>query len=72
MTGGMYRIENTASDHAGVLKYTMLSWGEKQPDIFLVSKEGVKVYTQRLGEVWLPEIVYDDRISGFFFVSTAV
>jgi len=48
MTGGMYRIENTASDHAGVLKYTMLSWGEKQPDIFLVSKEGVKVYTQRI------------------------
>jgi len=46
--GGMYRIENTASDHAGVLKYTMLAWGEKQPDIFLVSKEGVKVYTQRI------------------------
>ena len=48
--GGMYRIENTASDHAGVLKYTMLAWGEKQPDIFLVSKEGVKVYTQRSRE----------------------
>jgi len=44
----MYRIENTASEHAGVLKHTMLAWGEKQPDIFLVSKEGVKVYTQRI------------------------
>jgi len=44
----MYHIENTASDHAGVLKHTMLAWGEKQPDIFLVSKEGVKVYTQRI------------------------
>ena len=45
---GMYRIENTSSEHASVLKYTVMAWGERQPDIYLVSKEGVKVYTQRL------------------------
>ena len=45
---GMYRIENTSSEHASVLKYTVIAWGERQPDIYLVSKEGVKVYTQRL------------------------
>ena len=43
----MYRIENTTSEHATVLKYTVMGWGERQPDIYLVSKEGVKVYTQR-------------------------
>ena len=46
----MYRIENTSSEHADVLKYTVMAWGERQPDIYLVSKEGVKVYTQRLVE----------------------
>jgi len=45
---GMYRIENTTSEHATVLKYTVLGWGERQPDVYLVSKEGVKVYTQRI------------------------
>jgi len=45
---GLYRIENTASDHASILKTTVLAWGERQPDVYLVSKEGVKVYTQRI------------------------
>jgi len=45
---GLYRIENTASDHASILKSTVLAWGERQPDVYLVSKEGVKVYTQRI------------------------
>ena len=44
---GMYRIENTSSEHISVLKYTVMVWGERQFDIYLVSKEGVKVYTQR-------------------------
>jgi len=44
----MYRIENTTSEHASVLKYTVATWGERQPDVYLVSKEGVKVYTQRI------------------------
>merc|ERR1712142_431170 len=45
---GTYRIENTASEHASVLKSAVVSWGERQPDVYLVSKEGVKVYTQRI------------------------
>jgi len=48
MAGSMYQIENTEDEHASVLKYTMQAWGEKQPDMFLVSTEGVKVYTQRI------------------------
>ena len=44
---GMYRIENTSSEHISMSKYTMMACGERQFDIYLVSKEGVKVYTQR-------------------------
>jgi len=44
----VYRIENTVEDHTSVLKNAVSAWGEKQPDIYLVSKEGVKVYTQRV------------------------
>ena len=40
----MYLIEITSSEHASVLKYTVMAWGERQPDIYLVSKERVKVY----------------------------
>ena len=47
---GMYLIENTSSEHVSLLEYTVMAWGERQPDIYLVSKEGVKVYTQRLVE----------------------
>jgi len=46
--GVSFQIENTESEHASVLRYTIHAWGEKQPDMFLVSKEGVKVYTQRI------------------------
>jgi len=45
---GMYRIENTMTEHASMLKYAVVTWGEKQPDMYLVSREGVKVYTQRI------------------------
>ena len=44
---GMYCIENNVTEHASMLKYTVVGWGERQPDMYLVSKEGVKVYTQR-------------------------
>ena len=44
---GMYRIENTMTEHASMLKYAVVTWGEKQPDMYFVSREGVKVYTQR-------------------------
>ena len=44
---GMYRIENTVNDHTNLLKQTVNHWGDIQPDMYLVSKEGVKVYTQR-------------------------
>ena len=45
---GMYRIENTSSEHASVLKSTIVAWGEKQPDVYLVSKDGEKIYTQTI------------------------
>eukprot|EP00092_Neocalanus_flemingeri_P010726 GFUD01011554.1.p1 GENE.GFUD01011554.1~~GFUD01011554.1.p1 ORF type:complete len:326 (+),score=87.01 GFUD01011554.1:56-1033(+) len=45
---GMYRIENTMEEHASMVKYAVVAWGEKQPDMYLVSSEGVKVYTQRI------------------------
>ena len=52
---GMYLIENTSSEHVSLLEYTVMAWwGERQPDIYLVSKEGVKVYTQR----WNNNILY--------------
>ena len=44
---GLYQIENTMAEHASMLKSTVVAWGERQPDMYLVSKEGVKVYTQR-------------------------
>merc|ERR1719186_2583000 len=31
-----------------MLKSTVVAWGERQPDMYLVSREGVKVYTQRI------------------------
>merc|ERR1719186_261630 len=36
------------AEHASMLKSTVVAWGERQPDMYLVSREGVKVYTQRI------------------------
>jgi len=44
----MYHIENTINDHTNLLKQTVTHWGDLQPDMYLVSREGVKVYTQRI------------------------
>jgi len=44
----MYRVENTLIEHSNLLKLTLTDWGERQPDMYLISLEGVKVFTQRI------------------------
>jgi len=43
-----YKLEHIMSDHIGVLVGTMQKWGNSQPDLYMISEEGHKIYTQRL------------------------
>ena len=42
-----YKLEHIMSDHIGVLVGTMQKWGNSQPDVYMISEEGHKIYTQR-------------------------
>jgi len=43
-----YKLEHVLSDHMGVLVGTMQKWGNGQPDVYIISEEGHKIYTQKL------------------------
>jgi len=45
---GMLHIESRIEDYSAMLRFTVKEWGEKEPDMFLVSSDGFKVYTQRI------------------------
>jgi len=43
-----YKLEHVTSDHVGVLVGTMQKWANSQPDLYIISEEGHKIYTQKL------------------------
>ena len=48
-----YRLEHDTAHHASLLENTVQSWANPQTDVFLISREGHKVFTNRsdIGEV---------------------
>jgi len=43
-----YKLEHVPSDHVAVLVETMHKWSNSQPDVYIISKEGHKIYTHKL------------------------
>eukprot|EP00092_Neocalanus_flemingeri_P032900 GFUD01035782.1.p1 GENE.GFUD01035782.1~~GFUD01035782.1.p1 ORF type:complete len:427 (-),score=96.28 GFUD01035782.1:70-1350(-) len=43
-----YKLEHEMTDHLGVLVGTVQKWGNDQPDVYIISEEGHKIYTQKL------------------------
>jgi len=43
-----YKLEYFAADHQEVLKGTLLEWSKTENDIYLVSSEGHKIFTQKI------------------------
>eukprot|EP00092_Neocalanus_flemingeri_P001012 GFUD01001080.1.p1 GENE.GFUD01001080.1~~GFUD01001080.1.p1 ORF type:complete len:433 (+),score=92.93 GFUD01001080.1:53-1351(+) len=43
-----YKLEHEMTDHLGVLAGTIQKWGNDQPDVYIISEEGHKIYTQKL------------------------
>ena len=42
-----YKLEHELSDHMGLLVGTMQKWANGQPDVYIISEEGHKIYTQK-------------------------
>ena len=42
-----YKLEHVPVDHMVVLVETMQKWGNSQPDMYIISEEGHKVYTHK-------------------------
>ena len=42
-----YKLEHKLSDHIGVLAGTIQKCGNGQPDVYIISEEGHKIYTQK-------------------------
>jgi len=43
-----YKLEHVRGDHIGVLMETMHKWSNNQPDMYIISEEGHKIYTHKL------------------------
>jgi len=43
-----YKLEHVAGDHLSVLVETMRKWSNSQPDMYIISEEGHKIYTHKL------------------------
>jgi len=43
-----YKLEHVPGDHLGVLVETMHKWSNNQPDMYIISEEGHKIYTHKL------------------------
>jgi len=43
-----YKLEHVMADHLGVLVGTMQKWSNSQPDVYIISEEGHKIYTQKV------------------------
>ena len=56
-----YKIAHEENVHVGILSSTIQKWSNSHPDIFIISKEGHKIYTQsmilRFYSAWLPDVL---------------
>jgi len=43
-----YKLEHVQGDHMGVLMETMHKWSNSQPDMYIISVEGHKIYTHKM------------------------
>jgi len=43
-----YKLEHVPSDHMALLVETMHKWSNSQPDVYIISEEGHKIYTHKL------------------------
>ena len=43
-----YKLEHFAADHLEVLKGTLLDWSKGENDVYIVSNEGHKIFTQKI------------------------
>jgi len=43
-----YKLEHVQGDHMGVLMETMHKWSNSQPDMYIISEEGHKIYTHKM------------------------
>ena len=44
---GEYKLEHDSLAHASLLRLTMQSWSNPQSDVYIISREGHKVFTNR-------------------------
>ena len=42
-----YKLEHVQGDHMAVLMETMHKWSNSQPDMYIISEEGHKIYTHK-------------------------
>ena len=54
-----YKIAHEENVHLAILSSTIQKWSNSHPDVFIISKEGHKIYTQslllRFYSRWLPD-----------------
>jgi len=43
-----YKLEHVLSDHMALMAETMQKWSNSQPDVYIISEEGHKIYTHKL------------------------
>ena len=44
---GEYKLEHDPMAHASLLKSTIQGWSNPQSDVYIISKEGHKIFTNR-------------------------
>ena len=44
---GEYKLEHDRAAHASLLKTTIQGWSNPQTDVYIISREGHKVFTNR-------------------------
>ena len=44
---GEYKLEHDSLAHASLLRFTMQGWSNPQSDVYIISREGHKVFTNR-------------------------
>ena len=56
-----YKIAHEENVHFAILSSTIQKWSNSHPDVFIISKEGHKIYTQslllRFYSRWLPDVL---------------
>ena len=44
---GEYKLEHDSLAHVSLLRFTMQGWSNPQSDVYIISSEGHKVFTNR-------------------------